>query len=263
VTTCAVPGRKHQADEALQICRNHLDELGEWLYEIEEEEKKLDARPSLQGSWNATRGGRLASHQSPARINPLVHSDPRYVLAEDLTTTVGIDGTLSVFGTLHGWANQIRDGREIKFPGRWITEQLRPGPICVNCSHASCRWMVHRYFQRDELTVATERQFLSRHLEWAAGHSWIGDLHEDIRKLRAQLQAANGTGELQIPGRCPEPECDGPLRVAKPEHTSGAFFHVGENLLQAVVCENNPSHRWEAARLIRLGVLLDEQKKRK
>lgn len=262
VTTCAVPGRNHHAEDGLYICRNHLDELAGWLYDIDTEVVRLDARPTLQGNWDGARGGRLASHQAPAKINSIVHADRRHVSSRDLTSPVGLDGTLSAFGTLHMWADEIRDGRSLQHPGQWVTEQIAPGPVCATCEHYSCRRMVSRHFKREQLTVASERLFLSRHLEWAAHQPSIGQLFDDIRTLRGQLQAVNGTGPPKIRGHCPEPDCRGLLQVVKPKHSSGLFVHVGDDLLEAVECERDANHRWEAQHLIRLSVILEEQRKR-
>lgn len=258
-THCAANGKPHLAEPGSQLCRNHTDELGEWLHDVEREYSQLEAAPSLQGNWDGARSGSLASHQTPARLGALVHLDPRHVQASELTGPAGVDGTLSALGTLSSWVDFIRSERDLTPPGRWTVERIpgRPGPFHDDCEHTSCRWLRYRNFRRDRRTVAGERQFLSRHLEWAASQPWAGDLWNQVRVLRRQLQSVNGTGEPRISGSCPE--CGGHLHSVKPEHTSGTLVHVGASLLQAVECERDPGHRWESHHLLRLALILEEQ----
>lgn len=257
MTTCAVPGRAHQAEAGLNLCRAHFDDLADWLHDVEREFAALDARPSLASNWGGSRGGRLASHTTPARINPLVHNDRRYVPLDDLTHPHGADATLSAFETLHSWANEIRSGRDIKPPGRWVTDRLpgRIGPYHDECGHSSCRAMTWRHFVPDRQTVATERVFLSRHLDWAATQPWIGEMWTAIRKLRGQLQAANGVGEMRV-GICPE--CGAWLHLAKPRYTSGSQATSGSHWV--VECDRDATHHWEGAQLMRLRLELGEPK---
>lgn len=218
VTTCAVPGRTHSSDDGLRLCRNHLDELAGWLHSIEEEVRLLDARPSMQANWNGSRGGTLASHQSSARIAALVQADPRRVPLARLTDLDGKDSTLSAADTLHRWAQKVRDGRELTISGR--------------------------------LTVITERQLLTRHLEWAAGQPWAGTMWAELRRLRNQLQSVNGTGELRV-GGCPE--CGGRLQVIRP-HTTGYASAAGAWVVE---CDRDVLHRWEGKQLIELRLDLE------
>lgn len=257
VTTCAVPGRPHEAADGIQLCRNHFDELSEWLYDVEREHAQLSIRPSLAGNWDGARGGKLASHTTPARINPLVHRDPRHVPLDDLIGMAGADDTLSVLGTLRSWSSFIRSERDLTPPGTWVTERIpgRIGPYHDECTHMSCRLMRTRYFALHPQTVTTERVFLSRHLEWAASQPWIGKFFYTIRKLRGQLQAVNGTGDPRV-GLCPK--CGGRLAIIKPKHTSGT--PLPEDAYWAAECDRDALHHWKGNELIKLRLELEERK---
>jgi hypothetical protein len=256
VTTCVVPGKPHMADSGIHLCRTHFDELSEWLYDVEREYDALDARPSMAANWGGARGGKLASHTTPARINPLVHNDPRHVPLSKLTHLSGADDTLSAYDVLHTTANRIRNDRGIHLPGRWVVDRIsgRIGPYHDECTHGSCGLMRWRHFVPDVMTVASERRFLSRHLEWAASQPWIDDLYAEIRRLRGQLQAVNGTGDLRV-GACPK--CRGRLAIQKPKHTSGT--PTPTDTYWAAECDRDPLHRWEGKQLIKLRLELDEQ----
>jgi hypothetical protein len=256
VTTCAVPGRTHQADIGIGLCTKHFDDLADWLHDVEREHAALDATPSLAANWGSSRGGTLASHTTPARINPLVHNDPRRVPLAELTGPAGADDTLSAFDVLHTWAEEIRTGRSITRPGRWTVDRIpgRYGPFHDQCAHVSCGLLAWRHYVTDPLTVTTERQLLSRHLEWAATQPWIGALWAQVRALRAQLQAVNGTGNLRV-GSCPQ--CSGRLSIIEPRYSSGPA--VGADHQWAAECDQNVLHRWEGKQLIRLRLELDEK----
>lgn len=228
VTTCVIPGKPHESDAGLLICRNHLDQMGEWLYDIESEAGQLDARPSMAIVWDAS-GGDLASHRSPARLDPLVQNDRRRgrPLGDDWA---GMDDTLSVYATLHAWAATVRVDRDL----------ASSGPF----------------------TVGTERRLLTRHLDWAAGQRWISDLWVQLRTLRVQLQASNGTSDPKpIGGRCPrlvdDVECGGRLWPVEPKHTSGGR---PDSLIRAIGCEHDAGHYWDGVHLARLFKILEDQK---
>jgi hypothetical protein len=254
VTTCAVPGRPHQAEAGFRLCQFHFDQLADWLHDVQREFGLLETAPSFQANWGDSRGGRLASCRPPVRIVPLALIDFRHVPLTELDGSAGRDDILSVFDTLHRWANRIRAARDIRIPGHWVTEQLLPGPVCLHCSHPSCRRMVHRYFQRDPIGPKSERKFLSLHLEWAITQPWIGDLWDDIRKLVNQLQVANNTGPLHV-GSCPE--CGGRLHIMEPRYSSGP--PTTGKASWAAECDRDATHRWEGSRLIRLRLDLEEQ----
>jgi hypothetical protein len=238
VTSCTIPGRRHQADAGLLLCRTHLDEVAEWLHDVELEVERLDARPSMAVVWDDSRGHELASHRAPARLGPIVARDRRHVTLDELTArggTAGMDSTLSAYGVLHDYAQRVRDGRDL-----------------------------HRS-DHPHLTIRTERVLLTRHLDWVAAQPWAVDLWAQLQTLRAQLQQANGTTPPgPLPGRCPRlvggQECGGELWPVAPKHTSGELVHVpGDEVAQAVQCERNTNHRWEGRHLIRLALILDQQ----
>jgi hypothetical protein len=72
--TCAV-GRPHPATDGL-LCRDHLEEIGRWLRDVQDETDRLDAAPSLAIRWDAGGGG-LASQQAPVVLDAVVISDAR------------------------------------------------------------------------------------------------------------------------------------------------------------------------------------------
>lgn len=269
MTSCTIPGRPHQAEAGLLVCRHHLDQMAGWLHDVEREVLQLDARPSMAIVWDR-RGGTLASHQAPARLDAVALGDRRRVFADQVRHPAGFDpaGTLSIYGTLHGYAMLVRDGRLIDRPTRFAVERIAGtghGPFCADCRHGSCQRMRWRHRIALPLTVATERQLLTRHLDWCAGQPWARDLWRDLRDLRDQLGAVNGTSDPRpLPGRCPwlvgVDECGGALWPVTPKHTSGALVHAGEEVVQAVECNTNPTHRWEDKALIRLALILDQQK---
>jgi hypothetical protein len=161
----------------------------------------------------------------------------------------------------------VRDGRVLGVPTYPFTDRVPgtgEGPLCDECAHRSCLIMRWRRRIPRQLTVTTERQLLTRHLDWVAAQPWAADLWESLQALRGQLQKANGTAEPgPLPGRCPRlvagRECGGKLWPVVPKHTSGALVHAGDEVVQAVECERNPSHHWEDRSLIRLALILDQQ----
>jgi hypothetical protein len=138
--------------------------------------------------------------------------------------------------------------------GRSTASPAATGPIHDQCAHVSCGLLAWRHYVADPLTVTTERQLLSRHLEWAATQPWIGTLWAQVRALRAQLQAVNGTGNLRV-GACPQ--CGGRLSIIEPRYTSGPA--VGGDHQWAAECDRDVLHRWEGKQLIRLRLELDEK----
>lgn len=83
---CVVGGRPHTATDG-QLCRNHLEELGRWLHDIETEANRLVLNPDDPDAWAAlppmaTRydssgGGSLASQRSPADLDAIAYTDQR------------------------------------------------------------------------------------------------------------------------------------------------------------------------------------------
>jgi hypothetical protein len=236
MSTCVIPSRPHQAEAGLLICRTHLDELASDLVGIEEEAKKLDARPSMQIVWGG-KGATLAREQSPVRLDAVVLNDTRWVRDADVNRPYGFDlnGPLPIFGVLHYFADKVREERALESPA--------------------------------PPTVKTERRLLTRQLDWCAAQPWIGELVDVVHRIHEQLQRVNGTAEPgPIPGRCPRlsddrgGECGGRLWPVKPKHTSSALVHINaDDVVMAIECERNANHHWEDKDLVRLAIILDQQ----
>lgn len=188
------------------MCGGHHQRLADMLREVEEQAAILSAVPSMQQRTGSGKGS-LASERAPARLDVLVHLDPRSRPA----------------GTRY------------------------PGPACPSCWHDSCtdirNWLdaydaratdtlavldvlgswarlvreERSYADRTAATVTTERAYLTRNLDWCAEQDWIDEFYGDVRTLVGQLKAANGTAELRKKpvGICPtlyeEGECGGRL----------------------------------------------------
>jgi hypothetical protein len=108
------------------------------------------------------RGGGLASHRTPVRLDVLVHTDPRHGTgkSEDYDDALAAGETLSILATLHSWARVIREDRALAAPGT--------------------------------VTISGERDTLSRHLDYAVAQPWCDEFYGDIAALVGQLKAANG-----------------------------------------------------------------------
>lgn len=235
MSDCVIPARPHRAEAGLLICRRHLDQLAEELIDVEAEYAALDTHPSMaapSGDGGSHHG--LKNTKSPVRIDAVVARDRRYVHNAELTGGYGVDDRLSAFGVLHRWATEVRTGRDLQATGQ-------------------------------PLTVHTERQVLSRHLEWAAGQPWIDECSAEIHTLVGQLQAVNGTADPgPLPGRCPRldeelVECGGALWPVRPVHTSGPQIATASGSVAAVQCDRDSDHRWEGRDLVRLALVVQQQ----
>jgi hypothetical protein len=142
-------------------CGQCTERLSTTLIDIQRETELLGAAPSMQQA-SGTRGGTLASHRAPARLDVLVLRDPR--------TAADEHGTLGVLGVLTGWARIIREDRDLSWPSR--------------------------------VSVASERRLISDHLDWIARQPWLDEFEDEIRRLHRQLQQANGTAPEPPLGRC-------------------------------------------------------------
>ena len=157
------------------LCAPDFDRLAQQLNQIERETQQLSAVPSMaqpQGS----RGGTLASHRAPARLDALVLTDPR--------TTRDEHGTVGVLGVLGSWARVVRDDRQLTWPER--------------------------------ITVASERKTLVAQLDWIAAQPWVDEFAHELHALLRQLQRTNGTAPEPPAGRCYLPidgdkPCAGPI----------------------------------------------------
>lgn len=175
-----------------RLCEGHLQAVASLLFDIEDQAAELDPVPSCQQT-DGSRGATLASHRAPARLNVLVHRDPRIGTgwAEDDDTAHAAGRTLSVLGTLTRYADRAR------------TEQrITPDP---------------------EWTITTERRLLTAQLPHIAGQPWVRQLHRDLVRLHAQLLHINHLAEPKAKhvGICPTligaTECGGRLWLDEAE----------------------------------------------
>lgn len=180
---CVIGSTPHRADEGY-LCGKHLQRFADILRDIEDEHAMLDAVPSMQIV--SGRSGGLPSHRSPARLDVIVATDRRRGtghLGSDYEDPWALDDTASVLDTLHSWARVVRDDRGFTAP--------------------------------DRITVAGERDTLSRSLTWIAGQEWVDECIREVQALLGQLRATNGTSAPKPIARCHLPtgdgECGGPI----------------------------------------------------
>jgi hypothetical protein len=160
MTTCVICARRQT--ERGYTCSPCLDRLAQHLHDCEHEATLLSAVPSMAAP-AGSRGGTLASHRAPARLDVIALTDPR-------TRPDWDDTTLSVLGVLGTWARVVREQRALTWPER--------------------------------ITVTSERKTLSAQLDWIAAQPWVDDLARDLRALRGQLKACNGTQDPRPEGSC-------------------------------------------------------------
>lgn len=192
---CVIGEREHRANDGLLVCRGHLDGFGHILREIEDEAIRLSSVPSMQIN-SDSRGGSLASHRSPARIDVVVLQDRRRGTGIPLTGEpdhVGWDETPSILDVLHSWARVVREERDLASP--------------------------------DHVTITGERDLLTRQLLWICEQPWVDEAYGELRQLLAYMKRANDTIELPV-GRCDtlQPSgslCDGLVWNIVIEHESG------------------------------------------
>jgi hypothetical protein len=179
------------------LCTADLDRLAQQLLDIQSQAEMLSAVPSMQAA-TGSRGGTLASHRSPARLDVLVLTDPR--------TSADEQGTLGVLAVLASWARAVREDRQLAWPGR--------------------------------VTVASERKTLSAHLEWLASQPFVDEFAAEIHALLRQLQRANGTGGDRPFARCvvpyPEGLCGGDIWV---EHVTQTVWRTRPDRCDATVMQ--------------------------
>lgn len=283
--TCLIGRRPHPATDGL-LCRHHLEELGRWLHDIEDEAARISAVPRMEAV-RGPGGSSLASHRSPAVLDAIAYLDPRttevghrhhgptcaswrcpHVSCWDIRSDrdeheSGGASLVHVVSVLHGWADQTRDERrlgplegEIRThiagpDGRLVGEWLRTGPIPP--------------------TVMSERLLLTRQLGWIAGRPWVADMRRSIRDLRAQLLKLNRNDDDQpLPGWCfrlvDGHECRGNLWPTEPAYSSATdpVDLDGPNRPRAVVCDRDPTHRWEAknGEIARLTLIVQAQRRK-
>jgi hypothetical protein len=177
VTRCVVCTAEREA-HAGYLCRGHLEKLGAMLRDIEEEAVRLSVHPSMAVTYDKA-GGDLASQQWPVRPDPLVLRDPRRKMAlTEISEAdeLAWDDTPSVLHMLNSWARLVREERELAIPER--------------------------------ITVVSERDLLSRQLDWIADQEWVDEFHDDLSGLLNALRRANNTLMLPV-GKCETYQPDG------------------------------------------------------
>jgi hypothetical protein len=271
---CVATTKPHPADGGY-LCRNHLNQLGTILRDIEREARDVDPSPSIAARWNYATGGNTgggdpAFQQAPVRLDPVVLRDHRRGLgwSEDDVDAHAAGKTRSVLGTLTTWAGRLREERRLTPPTRVETIRMGPvrvGPVCPTpCHHESCNLTARWVTVPVPPTVHSERDLLSRHLDWMAKQVWVEDAYAELRQLRDQLQYANGTSpERPMPGHCYElidgAECGGPLWPTKPVHTVGEWTGTSPSAVKCGSC----GRRWEGAgEMARLAVVTGEQQQK-
>lgn len=166
----------------------------------------------------------LASHRSPAALDVLVLRDRRTTMAAtpdphpraqvavaksigpwcvlcdhdsckawragrqredfDDEAAVGSHRTLSVFGVLHGWAEYVREERNLAYPATHID------PCTTPCMHYACQFGV-AHEVRTPLTVLSERRVLANQLDWLLAQDCAGVFYAEIRQLWSLLKSSN------------------------------------------------------------------------
>lgn len=206
---CAIAvGGEHRAHDGMLICRHHLENLGRLLREAETEAAELVIAPSLAVAYDTGRSGSLASQKAPVRLEPLVLTDRRrgtgVTLHRDLDEH-GWDDTPSVLETLHAWARQVRDERLLGTPAESWTDCVdrytprRHGPAYgLPCRHPDCSGATFTRTVPIPPTIGSERQLLTRHLDWIARQPWVDDFHTELHDLVTALKRANNSQETPV-----------------------------------------------------------------
>jgi hypothetical protein len=195
---CVVCTKARTAEAGL-LCAGHHARLGQMLADIETEAALLSAVPSMQQR-TGSGGGAPAFTRAPARLDPIVHNDPRsrpagqrppgpacdtcwhgscidiraWIDAYDARTT----DALSILDVLGSWASLVREERRLTVDGA--------------------------------ASVTTEAGTLRFHLDWITEQPWCDEMFSDLRDLLGQLQAANGTRRETPIAKCSVP-IDGDL----------------------------------------------------
>lgn len=287
-TSCAVGRRPHPATNGL-LCRHHLEELGRWLREIEQETALLDARPSMSTRYDDAGGSTLASHRSPAVLDVIAYRDRR-------STAHGHRHHGSVCNRCPGLVGRrcacppLPWRRETHYAG---CPQYAAHPSCFAIladrdefeSHSEDLLAVLNVLEgladhvreargltrEGPATVVSERRVLTYQLDWIARQDWVVDMRRDLGQLRRQLLRVNRNQEDEpLPGHCvwlvDGHECGGDLWPAEPAYSTGyeQDAHDGDDVpkLRAVECGTNRAHRWEGkTELARLTLIVERQQR--
>jgi hypothetical protein len=195
---CVVHSKPTEARHGL-LCIAHFDRLADMLRQVEEEAAILSAVPSM-AIRTGSGGGSLASERAPARLDVLAFRDPQTrrwardatakhplpspkafgpwcLFCDHETCTdwragrrrdlhddehdAGSERLMSILGVLNGWARVVREERGLALPER--------------------------------VTISSERDTLTRHLDWLAEQPYIDETYADVRELADGLKSLNGT----------------------------------------------------------------------
>lgn len=185
------------------LCRVHGDQVGQWLAEILDDWRELDAAPdSRPRPGGDAAGGRqstkVKSKSTPVNLDAVAIADRRIAWLTDddlvdLVDVAGYDATPRALEVLAWWAGIVRAEFGIAYPTRQT--YLAAGPPCAaRCWHLECAaardvvvvsWPL-------PLTVEGERQMLADHLRWCLRQPWAGQLWRSIRGLWSALKEARG-----------------------------------------------------------------------
>lgn len=300
--TCAAGTRRpHPATDGL-LCRHHLEELGKWLRDIEDEAARLSTAPRLETSYG-TGGSSLASQRSPVVEDAVVMVDDRSTLHAPRTFGPVCITCPAALGhrctcppgptkrrTVH-WAGcprqyvhdscitilTDRDEYESGAAGLapilatlhgWAQQVRDERRLEAPAGDVVTPLAMFGEWQRTYIgpTIMSERRVLTRHLGWIAGRDWVIDMRRAIGDLRRDLMRLNrNTDPKPLPGYC--------YRLVDGEECGGDLWpaepthttgYETKSGLRAVVCGRHPDkHRWQGEDLPRLLVIIDTQKSRK
>jgi hypothetical protein len=211
--------QRHTPDTGL-LCAPCLQRLADNLHDVQRETELLSAVPSMAQP-TGSRGGTLASHRAPARIDAIALADTR-------------PNTDSTLGVLTAWARVVREDRRLTWP------------------------------EHPDLT--TERRTLTRHLNWIAAQPWVDAMAADLADLLARLRRTNPTNRPRPLGRCPAPDCNGPIWREAQRHVM--WRHEGDRCTaHAIELHDGPAYcarcrqRWEGPDMARLALILERQER--
>ncbi len=182
--TCAAPTCRRGPSQG-RLCHTDADRLGQWLVDLGDDWRALDATPTSASPSTGGRGGGLASQRAPARLDVLVLTDPRSRARDDEDP----DGnrTRSLLEVLGSWADTVRGERGLAATGRYDVE--------------------------------VDRRLLAIHLQrWVVHQAWVDEFFIEIRDVWAQVKAATGQSSGPRPVRAcpavvglPAGRCGGPV----------------------------------------------------
>ncbi len=186
--TCAAPTCR-RAPARGRLCHTDGDRLGQWLVDLGDDWRRLDATPTSSPSSDGGRGGGLASQRSPVRLDVLVLTDPRS-RARDEEDPDGNRGR-SLLEVIGSWAATVREERQLAATARYDVE--------------------------------VDRRLLAIHLErWIFYRDWVDEFFIEIRDVWAQVKAATGQSSGPRPVRAcpavvglPAARCNGPVWLDK------------------------------------------------